>query len=173
MFLFKNRFLICLHFFVVPSTGTSEWYQKGWVLALFGLAAALVLLILIGLCLRRFQGDMNVYVRERDPLPTRPKSKLGSQTGSRSSLYDMSERKFPFIGTPSPSRRVNLFCIFLHLKLSPYWQYPIYLSVRFWIVSSFSLCFLFVIFSLGRERDTLCKLLCSFTSLISPLPSLI
>lgn len=148
-------------FVVVPSTGASEWYQEGWVLALFGLAAALVLLILIAWCLRRFHGDMNVYVRERDPLTTRPKSKLGSQTGSQSRLDDTSERKFPFIGTPSPSHRVHLFYVFLRLTV-------ILLAISYLTLfalldlCSFSLYFIFMISLLCIERDTLCKSLCYF-----------
>eukprot|EP00794_Sanderia_malayensis_P020024 gene20024-21985_t len=42
--------------------------------------------------LRRRSAGNNVYIREKDPLPLRPKVKMGSRTGSRSTL-----------ATPSPS----------------------------------------------------------------------
>ena len=82
------------------------WYQQVWVLALLGLAAALIVLILIVLIFRRFSGDVQVFIREREPLPIRPKSKLGSRSGSRTSLDGTSDKRFPYLGTPSPSRKV-------------------------------------------------------------------
>ena len=115
------------------------------MLALLGLAVALVLLILIGLCLRRFSGDMNMYVRERDPLPLRLKSKSGSQTaGSKSSLDAMSETKFRYLGTPSPSRKVDMFYIFLLIS-SP----GLFSILSFTFVYSFFFSLFIILFSVN------------------------
>ena len=46
----------------------------------------------VALCLRRTSGDRTVYVRERDPLPVRAKSRSG--LASMSSDYTPSEAYF-------------------------------------------------------------------------------
>lgn len=125
----SNFIALCFHvlhfqpwhsyFFTVPATERLKWYQKGWVLALLGLATALLLLICIGLVLRRFSGGLNVYVRESTPLPRRSKSKMGTQASTRSSDA-ISERRLPYIGTPAQSRHVRKICTIAYfLKISP------------------------------------------------------
>ena len=68
------------------------WYKTVWFLALIAVLLILVVFSVVALCLRRTSGDRTVFVRERDPLPVRVKSR--SVDPSLSSNYTPSEAHF-------------------------------------------------------------------------------
>ncbi|XP_028396319.1 LOW QUALITY PROTEIN: usherin-like [Dendronephthya gigantea] len=68
------------------------WYETVWFLVLIAVLLILVVFSVVALCLRRTSGDRTVFVRERDPLPVRVKSR--SAAASLSSNYTPSEAHF-------------------------------------------------------------------------------
>ena len=83
------------HFLEVSRQESEEsdtWYKAVWFLVLLAVFLILAVFAVVALCLRRTSGDRTVFVRDRDPLPVRPKSRSGGV--SLSSNYTPSEAHF-------------------------------------------------------------------------------
>lgn len=74
-----------------PQTSSEDWYRSVWFIAVMALIAIIILFVILAFCLYRSSGNRTVYVRDRDPLPPRPKTR--SRPPSMSSLYTSSDRK--------------------------------------------------------------------------------
>ena len=74
------------------SEESDTWYKTVWFLVVIAVLLILAVFAVVALCLRRTSGDRTVFVRERDPLPVRPKSR--STAASMSSNYTPSEAHF-------------------------------------------------------------------------------
>lgn len=74
------------------SEESDTWYKTVWFLVIIAVFLILAVFGVVALCLRRTSGDRTVFVRERDPLPVRPKSR--STAASFSSNYTPSEAQF-------------------------------------------------------------------------------
>ena len=74
------------------SEESERWFKTVWFLVLVAVLLILAVFAVVALCLRRTSGDRTVFVRERDPLPMRPKSR--STAASSSSNYTPSEAHF-------------------------------------------------------------------------------
>ena len=70
-----------IHSFVLAAAQVSEkpWYKTVWFLALCALAGLLIIFLLVVCCCRGYGKNRTVYVRQREPLPT--KNKIGTRGG--------------------------------------------------------------------------------------------
>ena len=86
---------------LIAQLSSTEWYKTVWFLALCALLFILLLLILIACFCLGYRKNRAVYVRQRDPLPIKPK--LGGSRGpSALEIYD--EKLVPevmFMSMPS------------------------------------------------------------------------
>lgn len=68
------------------------WYTTVWFIAVIAVLLILAVFAVVALCLRRTTDDRKVFIRDRDPLPVRPKSR--STVESDGSTYTLSEARF-------------------------------------------------------------------------------
>lgn len=98
------------------SEESDTWYKTVWFLVVIAVLLILAVFAVVALCLRRTSGDRTVFVRERDPLPVRPKSR--STAASMSSNYTPSEAHFNLVSTIGcRNLSFNTVSIIYHLNI--------------------------------------------------------
>ena len=105
-----NFCLRMLFLFIAAGTQSSDkaWYQTVWFLALCAFAFVLIMFIFIVCCCRGYRKNQSVYVRERQPLP----SKLKHKSRASSLNEFLSPKSTPHRRLGSVSKKISWFHTF-------------------------------------------------------------